>query len=66
METMTNRVSSDTNQDHAGEEGSTHGEASEQGRTGEGSASALAHMLSQDQKHRKQKGSDSEELTSGR
>ncbi|HUR90377.1 MAG TPA: hypothetical protein VMZ74_14925 [Ramlibacter sp.] len=51
---MTKSSPSDTKQEHAGQEWSMRGEASEHGQTGEGAASAFAHMISQDQKHRKQ------------
>jgi hypothetical protein len=51
MKAMTNTGASDTQQEHAGQEQSDHGESSSHGRTGEGAASALAHMRSQDQKH---------------
>ena len=39
-----------------------HGEAAEHGHSGEGAASALAHMISQGEKHRRQSGDG--ELTS--
>jgi len=63
---MTNSASSDNQQEHAGQEQSSHGQASQHGHTGEGSASALAHMLSQDQKHRKQQNAEPEDPPSGR
>jgi len=65
MRGMTNSTSSDNQQEHGGQEQSAHGEASEHGHTGEGSASALAHMLSQDQKHRKQN-AEPEDAPAGR
>ena len=44
-----------TNQEHVQQEQGVHGEAADRGgHSGEGAASAMAHMIQQDQKHRRQ------------
>ena len=45
-----------SNQENVQQEQGVHGEASDQqgGHSGEGAASAMAHMIQQDQKHRRQ------------
>ena len=43
-----------TRQEHQQQQ-DVHGNASEHGHTGEGAASAMAHMISQDQKRRHEK-----------
>ncbi len=54
---MTKSSPSDTKQQPVQRDPAAPGESSsEHGRTGEGAASALAHMISQDQKHRSQSG----------
>jgi hypothetical protein len=57
---MTQSSQSETKQEQSQQQQSVHGEAAEHGHTGEGSASALAHMLSQDKKHRRQNGESDE------
>jgi len=46
--------SGDSKQQQPQREQSEHGTASEHGRTGEGAASALAHVISEGEKHRRQ------------
>jgi hypothetical protein len=48
--------SNDTKDEHGSSEQSAHLEQGETGHSGEGSASALAHMISQGQQHRHQTG----------
>lgn len=60
-----NMADHDTNREHADEERPSHGEAaSEHGHTGEGAASAMAHLISQGEKHRRQNGESDEGVTS--
>ena len=61
---MTKSSPSDTKQEPQQRDPALPGDSSEHGHTGEGAASALAHMISQDQKHRKQSG-DPEEPSAG-
>jgi hypothetical protein len=52
--------------EQAQQEHSVHGEATQQqGHSGEGAASAFAHMLQQDQKNRRRKGESEEDATLG-
>ena len=51
---MTLSSPSETKQQHPGHEPSVHGEAPDYGHSGEGAASALAHMISLDLKRWKQ------------
>jgi hypothetical protein len=51
---MTNSGSSDTQHEHDAQDSRAHGEASANGHTGEGAASAFAHMVTQDQNRRRQ------------
>lgn len=53
----------DTKPEKTPSDESVHGEAAEHGHTGEGAASAMAHMIKQGEKHRRQSG-DGGELTS--
>jgi hypothetical protein len=57
---MTKSSPSDTKQEHSRDEQNVHGERLEHGHTGEGAASAMQHMISQDQKHRRQNGEPEE------
>jgi hypothetical protein len=61
---MSKSSPSDTKQDHSQQDQNVHGEKSENGHTGEGAASAMAHMISQDRKHRRQIG-DADEPGAG-
>lgn len=61
---MTKSSPSDTKQEPVQHDPAGPGESSDHGRTGEGAASALAHLISQDQKHRKQSG-DPDEPSAG-
>lgn len=48
------------------QEQGVHGEAADQhGHSGEGAASAMAHMIQQDQKHRRQSGESDQDATQG-
>ena len=51
-----NSADRNSNQENVQQEQGVHGEASDQqgGHSGEGAASAMAHMIQQDQKHRRQ------------
>jgi hypothetical protein len=51
---MTTPGTSDTNQEHEAHDPKVHGEASSHGHSGEGAASAFAHMVSQDRNRRRQ------------
>jgi hypothetical protein len=51
---MTTTGPGDKNQEHDAQDSNVHGEASSHGHTGEGAASAFAHMVSQDRNRRKQ------------
>jgi len=46
--------SGETKQQHQRQQQSDHGTATDHGRTGEGAASALAHVISEGEKHRRQ------------
>ena len=48
--------SSETKDEHSSQEQSRTAEPGDSGRSGEGAASALAHMISQGQQHRHQTG----------
>ncbi|HEY8049348.1 MAG TPA: hypothetical protein VIE63_09260 [Ramlibacter sp.] len=61
---MTKSSPSDTKQEPQRHEFALRGDSSDHGHTGEGAASALAHLISQDQNHRKQSG-DPEEPSAG-
>lgn len=53
-------------QEHVQQEQGVHGEAADQhGHSGEGAASAMAHMIQLDQKHRRQSGDSDEDTTQG-
>ena len=54
--TMTQISPRDTRQQPVQHDPSAPGEAPEYGRTGEGAASALAYLISQDRNHRQQSG----------
>ena len=50
---MTTSSPGDTKQEHPGEQSEARSDRADHGRTGEGAASALQYLISQDQ-HRKQ------------
>ena len=54
-------------QEHMQQEQGVHGEASDRngGHSGEGAASAMAHMIQQDHKHRRQSGDAEDESPQG-
>jgi hypothetical protein len=51
---MTNSSTNDSQHEHDAQDNRAHGEASAHGHTGEGAASAFAHMVTQDQNRRRQ------------
>jgi hypothetical protein len=53
---MTNSADKTPKQENVQQQQGVHGEAADQhgGHSGEGAASAMAHMINQDQKHRRQ------------
>jgi hypothetical protein len=51
---MTQTVDHERKQEHTREEPSGRPEASQHGRTGEGAASAMAHLISQDERDREE------------
>lgn len=61
---MTKSSPSDTRQEPVQRDPSAPGESHEHGRTGEGAASALAWLVSQDRSHRQQSG-DPDEPSAG-
>jgi hypothetical protein len=53
---MTHMPANEANQEHAGQkQAQPRGQASEHGHTGEGAASVLAHLISQDEKQLREK-----------
>jgi hypothetical protein len=55
----------DTKQEHGQQEQPSHCDRSESGHSGEGSASALAHLISQGEQHRRHGGDGDDALGSG-
>lgn len=64
---MSSSTDRNSNHDRVQHEQGVHGEASDQhgGHSGEGAASAMARMIQQDQKHRRQTGEDENDAPQG-
>lgn len=61
-----NNADRNSNQEHVQQEQGVHGEAADRnGHSGEGAASAMAHMIQQDQKHRRQFNDADNDATQG-
>lgn len=57
---MTKSSPSDTRQEQSSQEQPAHRDRKDHGRTGEGAASAMQQLISQDQRHRHQNGEPEE------
>jgi hypothetical protein len=63
---MSSKADRNSNQEHVQQEQGVHGEAADRhGHSGEGAASAMAHMIQQDQKQRGQGAESRQESRDG-